>query len=43
MGQLLGFDPEDCLTMGVSTSGHYVRTGQSPSVADLERFLGEWK
>ena len=38
-GQLRGLDPEACLTLGVSTSGHYVRTGESPSEADLETFL----
>jgi len=41
-GQLLGLDPEGCLGFGVSTSGHYVRTGQSPSRADLEDFLVAW-
>lgn len=42
-GQLLGLAPEACLTLGVSTSGHYVRTGQSPSAADLRQFLQTWK
>jgi hypothetical protein len=41
-GQLLGLDPECCLLLGVSTSGHYVRTAQSPSLADLETFLENW-
>lgn len=41
-GQLLGLDPEDCLVLGVCTSGHYVRTAQSPSLDDLERFLINW-
>lgn len=41
-GQLLGLDPEACLALGVCTSGHYVRTGQSPSLDDLEKFLGTW-
>lgn len=41
-GQLMGLDPESCLTIGVTTSGHYVRTGQSPTVADLETFLENW-
>lgn len=43
LGQLLGLDPEACLTTGVCTSGHYVRTGQSPRVADLETFLANWR
>jgi sugar/nucleoside kinase (ribokinase family) len=42
-GQLLGLPPESCLALGVSTSGHYVRTGQSPSLADLETFLANWR
>lgn len=42
-GQLMGLSPEACLTLGVSTSGHYVRTAKSPSLADLETFLANWK
>ena len=42
-GQLLGLDPEGCLALGVSTSGHYVRTGESPSLAALETFLANWR
>jgi len=42
-GQLLGLDPEGCLTLGVCTSGHYVRTGESPSLAALETFLANWR
>ena len=37
--QLLGLDPESSLLLGVSTSGHYVRTGHSPSTSDLLSFL----
>ncbi len=42
-GQLLGLDPEACLTLGVCTSGHYVRTGTSPDLASLETFLANWR
>ena len=42
-GQLLGLSPEACLAIGVCTSGHYVRTAQSPSLADLETFLTNWR
>lgn len=42
-GQLMGLSPEACLALGVSTSGHYVRTAKSPSLADLETFLANWK
>ena len=42
-GMLLGLEPEACLTIGVSTSGHYVRTGESPSLASIETFLANWR
>jgi sugar/nucleoside kinase (ribokinase family) len=42
-GQLLGLTPEACLCLGVCTSGIYVRTALSPSLADLETFLANWK
>ena len=42
-GQLLGLSPEACLAVGVSTSGHYVRTGQSPTNSDLQTMLTSWK
>ena len=42
-GQLLGLAPEACLTVGVCTSGHYVRTGESPTLASLETFLANWR
>jgi sugar/nucleoside kinase (ribokinase family) len=41
-GQMLGLAPEACLGLGVCTSGHYVRTAQSPSLDDLEEFLTTW-
>jgi pfkB family carbohydrate kinase len=41
-GQLLGLDPECCLGFGVCTSGHYVRTGLSPSPSDLAALLEAW-
>jgi hypothetical protein len=43
VGQLLGLSPAACLTTAVSTSGHYVRTAQSPSLAQLVEFIGNWK
>jgi sugar/nucleoside kinase (ribokinase family) len=42
-GQLLGLSPGACLALGVSTSGHYVRSAHSPSLGDLETFLARWK
>lgn len=43
VGQLLGLEPEASLMVGVCTSGHYVRTAQSPTLADLETFLANWR
>ncbi len=42
LGKLLGFPTADCLLTGVATSGFYVRTGQSPAVADLANLLRNW-
>ncbi|HEY0945936.1 MAG TPA: PfkB family carbohydrate kinase [Opitutaceae bacterium] len=42
-GQLLGLSPEASLATGVCTSGHYVRTAQSPTLTDLETFLANWR
>jgi hypothetical protein len=42
-GQLLGLDPEASLAVGVCTSGHYVRTGESPTLAAVETFLANWR
>jgi hypothetical protein len=42
LGKLLGFDNKNSLMAGVSTSGFYVRTGQSPTVADLAGLLCNW-
>jgi hypothetical protein len=42
-GQVLGLDPEGCLAVGVCTSGHYVRTGESPSLDKIETFLANWR
>jgi sugar/nucleoside kinase (ribokinase family) len=42
LGKLLGFPTPLCLLTGVATSGFYVRSGQSPSVADLTHFLRNW-
>jgi len=42
LGKLLGFSTERCLLTGVTTSGFYVRTGQSPSMTDLAGMLRNW-
>jgi hypothetical protein len=42
LGKLLGLDNELSVLTGVTTSGHYVRTGQSPGIADLVTMLRNW-
>jgi len=42
LGSLLGFSTERCLLTGVTTSGFYVRTGQSPAISDLATMLRNW-
>src|SRR5207244_7893635 len=39
LGQILGFSLIESLCTGVSTSGFYVRTGESPSAARLGEFI----
>ena len=41
-GKLLGFDNTLSLLTGVATSGHYVRTAQSPTIPDLAKMLKSW-
>lgn len=42
LGNLLGLTTHQSLLTGVTTSGHYVRTGESPSVAQLATMLRNW-
>jgi hypothetical protein len=42
LGKLLGLPTQECLLTGVTTSGFYVRTAQSPSVPDLAEMLRNW-
>lgn len=42
LGSLLQLPLDACLLTGVATSGFYVRTGQSPTIDDLVRFLQNW-
>ncbi len=39
LGKLLGFDNQMSLLAGVAASGIYVRTAQSPTIAELAEFL----
>jgi sugar/nucleoside kinase (ribokinase family) len=42
LGKLLGLDNEMSLLAGVSTSGFYVKTGQSPDIKDLAELMCNW-
>lgn len=42
-GLLQGLSPECCLLLGNATSGYFVRTGRSPSPADITTLLELWK
>jgi hypothetical protein len=42
LGKLLGFDNAHSVLTGVTTSGFYVRSAKSPSVADLVSLLRNW-
>lgn len=41
LGTILGADLASRLQLGVATSGFYVRTAKSPSIADMKKFLAE--
>ena len=41
LGRLLELDLAGCLCCGVATSGHYVRTGDSPTTAALSKFIAD--
>jgi sugar/nucleoside kinase (ribokinase family) len=42
LGKLLGFSNEWSLLAGVTTSGFYVKTGQSPQIKDLAEMMCNW-
>ena len=42
LGKLLGLDNAQSVLTGVTTSGHYVRTAQSPGIPDLAEMLRAW-
>jgi sugar/nucleoside kinase (ribokinase family) len=42
LGKLLGLNNEMSVLTGVTTSGFYVRTAKSPTIAELVQFLNEW-
>jgi len=42
LGQALGLSPLESLTMGVATSGFYVRNAKSPTFDDVIKFIRQW-
>lgn len=42
LGLLLGLEPDEALLTGMSTSGYYVRNADSPTFADLNKFITDW-
>ena len=42
LGKLFGLPTELCLLTGVTTSGFYVRTAQSPGISDLVQMMRNW-
>ena len=42
LGKMLGLDNATSVLIGVTASGFYVRTAQSPSIDDLARMLRDW-
>jgi hypothetical protein len=42
LGQLLGLENAACVLIGVATSGYYVSTAQTPTLADLAGMLRKW-
>lgn len=41
-GRMIGLSPTAALTVAVATSGYYVRTAVSPSLDQLQEFIGTW-
>ena len=39
LGRILGFDLHECLCAGVSASGYYIQTAQSPTAKQLSEFI----
>ncbi len=42
LGMALGLSPTDALTLGVSTSGFYVRNAKSPTFEEVIGFVRDW-
>ncbi|MCL2017048.1 MAG: carbohydrate kinase family protein [Defluviitaleaceae bacterium] len=42
LGQALGLDAQDSITLGVCTSGFYVRNAKSPTYAEVMNFAKTW-
>jgi hypothetical protein len=42
LGKLIGLNNAEAILTGVTTSGHYVRTAESPNLAVLTKLMKEW-
>ena len=42
LGLALGLEPQESVTLGVCTSGFYVRNGKSPTYEDVMAFVKKW-
>lgn len=42
LGKLLGLSNADAVLCGTATSGHYVRSAESPRVSDLSALMRQW-
>lgn len=43
LGQALGLDPRNSITLGVCTSGYYVKNAKSPTYQEIMDFVKEWE
>ena len=38
----MGLAPPESLTLGVATSGYYVRNAKSPTIEEIADFIDDW-
>lgn len=43
LGRLAGFTLQESMVLGMAASGFYVQEGRSASVADLQKYIRQWK
>ncbi len=42
LGLLAGFEIQHCMLLGMAASGAYVQNETSPTVNDIQKYIGEW-